>query len=653
MAKYDAIHPALSLHGKIGATFNSVGQYDENDETGLFGENIKYEFSIGPITVQAHFDSSTRVPRRYDGIDVKSGDWVSNKSGTVCLQIKSISSKTPNEINVIAEDVNAINIRQYGFNTFSSGEDAIIFELSENGIPVITGEAAVQFNKGGIDRLQSRFSIDEDDERFRFDHDLPPLLNIGEVAAIDDYGNLVKHGTLNSSSTPIGTVISKAKNGKSIYLKPFNKIIDTYPDPSILTGSPGETYYTDSSNPGGLTTTKTPGAKPVYIHLRNAIPTEVISTSSTELPGSSDKIIINNTIIFDGPAGHQISAISDLKSMINAQSSITKVTASAEVDDVFTETNLLNLTAIGEVFQLISVDGGQNYTYPVASFSDGTNSVQITFNPSNFSLPQVYYNNIPQFEIITAVEITQILNTEFTGNNINLVASTYAHPNKNYPLLRIDGTNGASILITNISGDAAAPLLGSPTPFAGPTSGTGLELNTPIGTNAFLKLLRADGGDILITGGFVGSGGTIDPSSGYVNNNGICSSSSGSPALVMMIEGSSEGGSSDVGVNVSEDHNMTPNETNGNNSPTGLYITFTPFLGSMVEVRVNGLDANVGESNDYQTQSCYFSPDGFVVRDIDDIEAGDQLYWNGTTVGFELDDEDDIDFLYQTSSSNI
>ena len=159
--------------------------------------------------------------------------------------------------------------------------------------------------------------------------------------------------------------------------------------------------------------------------------------------------------------------------------------------------------------------------------------------------------------------------------------------------------------------------------------------------------------DILITGGFVGSGGTVDPSSGYVNNNGICSSSSGSPALVMMIEGSSEGGSSDVGVNVSEDHNMTPNETNGNNSPTGLYITFTPFLGSMVEVRVNGLDANVGESNDYQTQSCYFSPDGFVVRDIDDIEAGDQLYWNGATVGFELDDEDDIDFLYQTSSSNI
>lgn len=654
MAKYDATHPALSLHGQIGQTFTAIGQYEENDETGLFGENILFEFSIVSINLQNHFDSSTRVPRKYDGIDVKAGDWITNKDGTVCLQIKSISSKKENMIDVIAEDVNGINLRQYSFNTFSSGERAIIFELSENGIPVIAGNAAGEFNQNGIDRVQSRFSIDEDDERFRFEHEIAPNINVGDICAVDDFGSLVKHGTLNSSTTPIGTVISKTKNGKSVYIKPFNKIIDTYPDPSILTGSPGEIYYTDPSNPGGLTTTKTPGAKSVYIHLKDAIPSEVVSTSSTELPKSTDRIIVNNITVFDGSIGHQVSNVNALKSMINAQSSVTNVTASADVDDIFAESQILNLTPIREAFHLISIDSGNTYTYPQANFDDGTKNIIVTFNPFNYNLNPVAFNGMSQFLIITADVMADILNYEFQQGGLNLVASSYAEDGKNYPFLKIDGINGASILITNISGDAAAPLLGTATPFAGPSSATGLELNTPIGTNAFLKLLRSDGGDILITGGFVGAGGTVDPSSGYINNNGFCSSSSGSPALIMMIEGSSDGGgTSDVGVDVVQDKDMVPSNTSGDNSPTGLYITYTPFLNSSVNIRVNGLDANLGGTNDYQTKSCYFSPDGFRVRDIIDIEAGDQLYWNGDVVGFELDDTDDIDFLYQTAASNI
>ena len=650
MAKYDATHPALSLHGSVGSGgLTSVGKYDENDDTGLYNEDIKFEFIITQIHVQQHSDDSTRTPRKYNGIDIKAGDWVTNKSGQVCLRIESISFKTPLEIQVIAEDVNGINLRQYSYNTFASGEKVIIFELSENGLPVIVGDAASQFNLNGIDKVQARFSIDEDDERFRIDHDNAPNVNIGEIVSIDDYGNLVKHGSLNSATTPVGTVISKTRNGKSVYIKPFNKIIDTYPDPSILTGSPGDTYYTDSSNPGGLTTTKTPGAKPVYIHLRNSIPSEVLSTSSTSLPGNSDRIIINNITVFDGTIGHSVSNTIDLKNMINAQSSATKVIATADIDEIFSKSLPSNLQPqIGEVHQLVTNNGGSSYVYPVFEISDGTSTIQITLDPFNHGLSPVGFMGSTQYLIITATEIAQILNTEFTNNSIDLVASTFTLPNKNYPLLRIDGQNGASISITNISADAFG------TNFGGASSGSGLELNTPAGTSAFLKLIRADGGDILITGGLVTAGGGLSPSAGYINNNGVCSSSSGNPAIVMMIEGSSEGGgTSEVGVNVSADHNMTPNQTNGNGSPTGLYITFTPFLGSMVEVRVNGLDANVGEVNDYQTQSCYFSPDGFIIRNIADIEAGDQLYWNGTVVGFELDNEDDIDFLYQTSSSNI
>ena len=649
MAKYDATHPALCLYGRIDSSgSNPVGQYSENDDTGLFGQDMLYEFTIETINVQPHLDASTRTPNQYTGIDVKSGDWVASANGEVCLRIKSIAFKRDDLISVIAEDVDGVNLRQYNVNAFASAERVIIFELSENGLPVIVGDAVNEFIDNSLDKLQSRFSIDEDDERFRFNHTSAPNINIGEIAAIDDYGNIVRHGTLNSSTTPIGTVMSKTRNGKSVYVKPFNKIIDNYPDPSILTGTPGQTYYTDSNNPGGLNTTKTPGAKPVYIHLRDAEPTEVVSTSSTALPGNSDQIIINNIMVFDGTIGHWVNNAIELKNMINSQTTVTNVHATADIDDVSVESDFANLhPAIGEVHILVSDNSGSSYTYPIAEFDDGTSTLQVTFDPTSHGITPTGYMGGSQYLILTAADMAQILNTEFTANNIDMVASSFAEPGKNYPYLKIEGQNNASITINNISADAFG------TNFAGSSSGSGLEMVTAAGTNAFLKLIRDDGGDILITGG-LSTNGIVSPTGGYINNNGICSSSSGTPAIVMMIEGSSEGGTAaDVGVNVAEDHDMNPNQTSGNGSPTGLYITYTPFLGSMVEIRINGLDANLGNANDYQSKSCYFSPDGFIVRDINAIQAGDELYWNGDLVGFHLDPSDDIDFLYQTSSANI
>ena len=119
-----------------------------------------------------------------------------------------------------------------------------------------------------------------------------------------------------------------------------------------------------------------------------------------------------------------------------------------------------------------------------------------------------------------------------------------------------------------------------------------------------------------------------------------------------MVEGSTEDIATDVGVVLNKDYDMSPNQTSGNYSPTGLTITNTPFLGSKIEVRVNGIDANIGESNDFASKSCYFSPDGFIIRDFKDIVAGDELYWNSVLVGFPLDPDDDVDFIYQTSSTN-
>ena len=74
---------------------------------------------------------------------------------------------------------------------------------------------------------------------------------------------------------------------------------------------------------------------------------------------------------------------------------------------------------------VISIDGGATFTYPIATFSDGTSQVTITFNPSNYSVfPIDYLGSIAQYKTLRAEEIVSIMNSEFTSNNINKISSS-------------------------------------------------------------------------------------------------------------------------------------------------------------------------------------------------------------------------------------
>lgn len=89
--------------------------------------------------------------------------------------------------------------------------------------------------------------------------------------------------------------------------------------------------------------------------------------------------------------------------------------------------------------------------------------------------------------------------------------------------------------------------------------------------------------------------------------------------------------------------------TNGNGSATGLGIQFTPFADSKVDLKVNGISCSYGVAKDF-----YFSNDGGVTaRLMKDIEAGDELIWNGVNAGFELDQSDDIDLDYEAASNEV
>lgn len=95
--------------------------------------------------------------------------------------------------------------------------------------------------------------------------------------------------------------------------------------------------------------------------------------------------------------------------------------------------------------------------------------------------------------------------------------------------------------------------------------------------------------------------------------------------------------------------NESSSSTSGDYSSTGLTIYGDP-VGTWIEVKVNGISYEVG--NGVRTKYCYFSNDGgATARTWANTTAGDELYWNGTIAGFELDPADSIDIEYNILSA--
>ena len=92
--------------------------------------------------------------------------------------------------------------------------------------------------------------------------------------------------------------------------------------------------------------------------------------------------------------------------------------------------------------------------------------------------------------------------------------------------------------------------------------------------------------------------------------------------------------------------------TNGIASPTGTYITYSPYYDSYVMVEVNGISVDLG--SDKLTSTVYFSGNnGISSVAIEEIRAGDQLIWNGNIAGFELELGDEINLIYEVDIDSL
>ena len=94
---------------------------------------------------------------------------------------------------------------------------------------------------------------------------------------------------------------------------------------------------------------------------------------------------------------------------------------------------------------------------------------------------------------------------------------------------------------------------------------------------------------------------------------------------------------------------LIPLESVGSPASTGITLDYTPFNDSSVQVYINGVAAT--ESYGDFSGDVFFSDDnGVTSKALENIEAGDTLFWNTDVAGYAIGSGDLIDIVYEKST---
>lgn len=454
--------PAKVLGGSI--TSSSVSEYwnypnSSTDKWWLLGtqpRGWRYEFDI-TITEQSHGSNLTRQPFKYNGMDIKVGDWLAFSNDGVCMKIVSINSKTKTQVTLIAEDYQRYNTFQsVTGNPIGTGSTVFIFELQESGLPVID-----PFPSGPGNQFQSSVSARFVHQNIRDNFELYLANNSlvkGDVVSASA-GNIVATDC-NTAATMIGVVSMPGPGPDYVTIRPHSRFVDY--DTTIPSGNIGDKIYLDNDNTLTLDPANSCGSV-AYITVQSAQPTVLTgSVNNPQFATSAFDIQINGTTVsFNGTE-----SLAQIGIAIN-NANVPNVVASAPQEENIVESGTLSLSygLVGGYVPFEANINGVNVT-----FSDDT------YGSARYGVPvaaaedikvAIDAANIPNLEVLAPGDGTLTL-IENQGNAINITNTTTDNT----------GTGGNGV------------------GFAGAGSITGIPLSNAAKTAFRLRLTRADGGPI-------------------------------------------------------------------------------------------------------------------------------------------------------------
>jgi len=481
----DVNKPAKVLSCTTDSISNNA-QWPHNDGLGdkwwSSGSNPKYyRWNVTvTVTTQNHGSHLTRKDFEYNGLDVQVGDWIAEATTGICCRVISISAKSTTSVTMVVEDWLRYNtFRSTSGNGIFSTGPSVIFQLNENGHPMIDPVPASITSSTFYQNINSRFQYLNPQMHYVLDQTSHGF-SVGDVISITASG-FAKTTTASANKT-IGTVTNPGPGPNQFMMRPNTRIIDFNP---AIPGSVGDFIYTDNSTAGGLTTNSSSG-KVQFLKIADAVPSSITGTQVDPTTTASDVLEINETAVtFTG--GNLTQTISD----INGSTSTHGVTASSSPSPS-TATTATESLAYG----LVGI-------YPGGSIT--INGTAVTFSTTTSG--QATYG--------IAVGIADDIIAD-----VNAAGPTNITASKSGTNVVLTNSSGGAITIVNTGND------GQGNPVAGASSGSGWPLSTGASSGAFIKLTRTDGGEIL-----------LDETTGTpLNDLGIYSVHNGRPPLAVTVE---------------------------------------------------------------------------------------------------------------------
>jgi hypothetical protein len=239
-----------------------------------YGYPYRWRANIA-VNYQDHGDNTSAIPNSYSSDDVRIGMWLCGGLGGTAVQIVEIEINLDNHLVVIVEDVERFNIvsEPSSSSTYGSGSvgDGVIFELGDDGIPVLTPVQPL-FAPTFVTDLMSRFRYRNLLRSFVRVNQPGHTMQLGDVIRPDfaNPGKFVKAKADANVASVIGVVSDVNIPSESWFnFKPFGEIREhVKPD---LVGNYGDFFYVDPTTPGALTKTRPfNNARPIYMRLENA-----------------------------------------------------------------------------------------------------------------------------------------------------------------------------------------------------------------------------------------------------------------------------------------------------------------------------------------------------------------------------------------------
>ena len=481
----DVNKPAKVLSINVTSISNKA-QWPHNDGAGdkwwSGGSNPKqYQWTIqATVTAQSHGSHLTRKDFEYNGLDVQVGDWIGAATSGVCVRIISISAKTTTSFTAVVEDWLRYNTFRSsgGTGIFSTGM-CVVFQLNENGHPMIDPVPASITSSTFYQNINSRFQYLNPQMHYVLDQ-TGHGFSAGDVISITGSGFAKTTGA--TASKTIGTVTNPGPGPNQFMLRPNTRIIDFNP---AIPGSVGDFIYTDNSTAGGLTTTSTSG-KIQFLKIADAISSSVTGTQVDPTVTANNVLEINETAV--------------------------------------------TLTSTTLAQTILDINGGTATHGVTASSSPSPSTATTAVESLAYGLVGVYPNGAITINGTAVTFTTTTAGQAAYGIAVGIGADIVADVNAAGPANITASLSGSNVVLTNSTGGAITIVNtandGQGNPVAGPSSGTGWELSTGASSGAFIKLTRADGGEIL-----------LDETTGTpLNDLGLFSVHNGRPPLAVTVE---------------------------------------------------------------------------------------------------------------------